>query len=86
MNARLNQGYLTGQVVAAYIQVRLTARMAQLASACLRVAPPCGTEAGVFLISLKKMSFSTGSLGLTLPRLQAPPSKAGQGGAAQAQP
>jgi hypothetical protein len=47
-------------------------RMAQLASACLRVAPPCGTEAGVFLISLKKMSFSTGSLGLTLPTASGP--------------
>ena len=34
-------------------------RRAQLASACLRVAPPCGAEAGAFLISLKKMSFST---------------------------
>jgi len=27
---------------------------AQLASACLRVVPPCGTEAGAFLSSLKK--------------------------------
>jgi len=32
-------------------------RKAQLASACLRVAPPCGAEAGAFLISLKKNEF-----------------------------
>ena len=40
---------------------------AQLASACLREVPPCGTKAGAFLISLKKMSLSTGYKGLTHP-------------------
>ena len=30
----------------------------QLASACLRVAPPCGANAGAFLSSLKKITFS----------------------------
>jgi len=35
----------------------------QLASACLREAPPCGAKAGAFLISLKKRSFSTWFLG-----------------------
>jgi hypothetical protein len=33
-------------------------RKAQLASACLREAPPCGAEAGAFLISLGKWFFS----------------------------
>jgi hypothetical protein len=30
----------------------------QLASACLREAPPCGAKAGTFLSSLRKMTFS----------------------------
>jgi hypothetical protein len=49
-----------GRLVAAYIQARLTPQdFGRLASACLRVA--ASAEAGAFLISLKKMSFSTGS-------------------------
>jgi hypothetical protein len=32
----------------------------QLASACLREAPPCGAKAGPFLSNLEKMTFSLG--------------------------
>jgi hypothetical protein len=47
-------------VVAAYTQVRLTSQdFGRLASACLREA--ASAKAGAFLISLKKMSFSTRS-------------------------
>ncbi len=53
-------------------------RRAQLASACLRVA--ASAEAGAFLISPKKMSFSTGSQGLTLPTASDPAFKGGTRG------
>jgi hypothetical protein len=51
--------YLTGQVVAAYIGRERRSAFPTKDFACLRVAPPCGTEAGAFLTTLKKITFST---------------------------
>jgi hypothetical protein len=62
--------YLTGQVVATYIQVRLTPQdfgrprrggISQ-SSTCICLPAEASAQAGAFLISLQKKTFSTGSI------------------------
>jgi hypothetical protein len=60
--------HLTGQVVAAYVQVRLTpqdlgapAGGISQSSTCICLPAEASAQAGAFLISLGKKSFSTDS-------------------------
>ena len=63
-------GYdLTGQVVAVPVGA-IHELPLQRAFACLRVAPPCGAEAGAFLISLRTFGFFNRLFNLEFSELQ----------------